>query len=59
MIERQKTSKICSQKEMRAKKVKLKIKFDMVEEQYKKLPNLKVPGSDSVQGYWIKKLNSM
>ena len=43
---------------MRAKKVKLKIKLDMAKKQYKKLPNLKVPGSDGVQGYSIKKVDS-
>lgn len=44
MIGKQKGCEICSQRDMQAKKVKLKIKSDMVKKICKKIPNLKVMG---------------
>ena len=31
----------------------------MIKEQVKKIPNWKSPGTDGVQGYWLKKLTAL
>ena len=38
---------------------KFEITVEMVTQQCKKLPNWKAPGPDGVQGFWLKKMNSL
>ena len=37
----------------------INITTEVIKEQVKKIPNQKSPGSDRVQGYWLKKLTTL